>query len=455
MSTELQNSNGAVEQQLSASERREMLYDSVEQKISVLKTLWNTAQGLTVPTPHDSNDLIDLERQQLEGVFQNALKLPIADSYKRLLEVASLIGKVSGRTASGKKIIDEYQGPYKGNDNVDFIESLKKGIAKNLADRHLIRGVMRDLGDKWDDPYEMEEWLRKNMPSIGDVRIEQVVAQRFSISLVINSSPPESISELDIFPERTFGRHIKQGVFSLVYKDSVIESLMEDHLLETINRMTQFFDLETGKSKDGMDISRVSDSDQDELRSYNRFNEQIANIHRHEDFHSFAEGYASLEGKLLLQLRAAVDIDKLKKQCRSKSPKQRSEIPKTMQRAIHSSINSNHEELTAEFAAGSNRDNIPSYTFANRVEKLQGILDQTLLTIRDTQERERIQSKLNRVIDPYMGENLRKRIDGLYRKIKESAPEKREDLDIVFALFPPTKIRHIENLVERWCQKAT
>ncbi len=46
----------------------------------------------------------------------------------------------------------------------------------------------------------------------------------------------------------------------------------------------------------------------------------------------------------------------------------------------------------------------------------------------------------------------REKIIKLYQKIKEKAPEKLKDLDIAFILFPPSKFRHIESLVERWTQ---
>jgi len=61
---------------------------------------------------------------------------------------------------------------------------------------------------------------------------------------------------------------------------------------------------------------------------------------------------------------------------------------------------------------------------------------------------------LDRIIDQEIKNldvsRIRERFQRLYETVREKAPERLLDLDIALAIFPPSKMRHVERLVERW-----
>ena len=47
-------------------------------------------------------------------------------------------------------------------------------------------------------------------------------------------------------------------------------------------------------------------------------------------------------------------------------------------------------------------------------------------------------------------DTIRNEITKMYQTVKAYAPDKLEDLDIAFALFPISQMKHIKKLVRKW-----
>lgn len=408
-------------------EKQETLYRGLEDKIAIMKGIWGVAQSLSIPSIHDSNDDIAREKDAFQHVFQSTLdKLP---------QAASIYREQGSDTDAGHLKQD-----------LDFIRSMDNGINDALRKRDSIRAILRDLGEN-PSPEAYEKTIPEELEGVRG-HIQRVIIKPFSINLVLDREGFQSVYQ-DLYgktPTETFGSHIDGTIWNIYDWYNLIKN-SEDYLMSYVEK-----EVLSGNENIQPNLSEIED----------------IGI-KHEDFHSFMDGFDIKEGNINKAIRTSiVDLSAMMQYRRRlihkifktlRIPYYREFIAdeerkewKDIRRNMQVVMDSGHEELLAELASAPDITRALGMrgSFVNRRQQ-------------DTNTIKTVVNNLNENIPglvhhPYITQTLESLdpnlnnqfIIELYEQVEANAPERVEDLDMAFALFPPSQWRHIKGLVARW-----
>ena len=166
---------------------------------------------------------------------------------------------------------------------------------------------------------------------------------------------------------------------------------------------------------------------------------------KHEDFHSFINKF-NIEGNYAFGT-VVTDIEKLLKMIKTEGEKPAGIPDKItdLKRKLHKMQDFGQEEILAEIACGAGPNSLNA-TFGATIQHALKLLKEAKGV---DPEIDQIISETESILDI---NKIQKRFQGFYAECPE---EKRDDLDIAFALFPPSQWRHVEQLVKRWREEST
>ncbi|OGE94529.1 MAG: hypothetical protein A3B10_00880 [Candidatus Doudnabacteria bacterium RIFCSPLOWO2_01_FULL_44_21] len=384
------------------TETREFLFERLEAKIAILRKLWSVAQVLSAPEAGESSELT--EKLFLAKIFSEARdKFPLAErefgEYEQIKKsLASLqkkmdkIGFEKGNDKYGEQFdaLIARREDLLEDDDFRFLLSIREGITTLLKKRDEIRTVLANIEENDKDPKSLWPVLPEPYREQLKGKPIELLPNRFSISIVLEGKEYE-----ELFHDSSLGRHIHDSVWSFVKKDA----------------------------------------------------SPIEQTRAHEDFHSFAEGFSIGSANLFSpeKIREAIQsIITIKSQG---APLAIVNIFLTrLKHRIIGFKDYGYDEFLAELASLPYRK-IPADTFATNVHEAQQILEEFKGKDPD--------------IDPIIDEGLkyldveefRNRIQNIYKRVEVFGPKRIPDLIFAFSLIPPSRLRHIERLVERWAEQ--
>lgn len=410
-------------------EQRERLYESVERKIDIARDIWLAAEGLEPPRAGDDDAAIRAERAALERPLENIYRqFPgargLTERYQSLyvrlnqLEDEMQHTEAEERTnavyIANEPVEDEMEKireqlrTLEDDDNFLFVRTVSRGITAALETRQSMRDILRRLGPRAGDPAAYEEELPEEHREQFRRSIVAVSPERFSFIVDIGR---DGFRRLGPRYKDASGIHV-----------APCWSLINRTMLDGQNLMAGIF------------------GDEHEMK---RWQHQPAITAKHEDFHAFFQGFAEKQGFFSVQ-RINRQADQLLRLKEIQAPK--AVIDHELQifaRRARTFQDYGHEELLAELASAPH-EVIPNSTYAAEMGKTEALLHG--LKGRDPD--------LDRIIDQEIKNldvsRIRERFQRLYETVREKAPERLLDLDIALAIFPPSKMRHVERLVERW-----
>jgi hypothetical protein len=403
----------------------EQIYKNIELKISFVKELWNDMEKLGPPDPKASpediakeNEIFEKHLEKLKIFFPEAenkakefikLEKEGGELLKKLHKIELEKQERNIILEEINKVEDEIQKIL--DDTTLFFIEFEQGLKNAKYKREEIRNILLELGEIEPSSYKKLAEEYKLPKELIDYIIE-IIPKNFSITFIVE---PEKFKEY--YGEDITGQHWRGTIWNFVrglpkLSDENFIRLSEEKLKNTINHENfhSFIDCFSISQKYGniKVIKRV-------------VNSKIRNIKIFLDM-----GYEplfSLEKKLLTK-------------------------------RLETFMNLFHEELMAEIVAGEHEyrdESFLKHTFFSICREFCDWLEQ----IRKKEELEKypeIDAIIKDAISYIEPQKNREKIIKLYQKIQEKAPEKLKDLDIAFILFPPSKFRHIESLVERWTQ---
>src|SRR3989344_1646342 len=166
----------------SRSEVREALYDKIERKISVLKDVWVTAQGLPVPSPSDPLDTLNKEQQKFQDVaVRMEQQLPEAVAVHGRITVLNQKETLTAREKRERSFL------LLESDDFGFLSTVGCGIEELAKKREKMRGMFRQLGGAYLLPGSYDDLLPQ-FEGWQTLRgcLKGIIPQRFSVSLAIN-----------------------------------------------------------------------------------------------------------------------------------------------------------------------------------------------------------------------------------------------------------------------------
>ena len=421
---------------------RERLFELVERRVALIRELWEGMQNLSIPNVEDSKSVVDNEEKVFQKFFQRAEKefSSEASQIKEYEDREHLIYEIHEefyRMGAGKESTKAYQDMIRKldqlmekqselleNEDFRFFLSYYKGINGAQKKREEVRRVLKEVGKRGNINEEIISYLPKSFQAPLRGKVEKVIVERFSISVVLNGEAYKKVAK----NPRSMGFHQPGGIWNFLSGDITgyaIEEILRDIV------------------KHG---GRISGKRIKELAVGIRENAHGVTS-AHEDFHSFFNGFSE-SGNAFSFATLNDIVDRI---IGVKERKAHAIFIKIHLQDLRKSIrlfqDFGHEELLAEIASEP-WDRIPSSTFATRMA--------------DAEEKIRLLKGKDPDIDRIIDENLsyldfshfRERFQGAYKILQEKAPERLNDFGVACAMFPPSQFRHIERLVERWAEQS-
>jgi hypothetical protein len=401
----------------STEARVKELHGKVDAKAHILSDLWKTANNMPEPLLFDPPELISSENFRLRTVMQRAEVL-MPDDHSAYLEADYLSEKIS--TVSPQERF-ELEAKLKNlrdkNPDIDFIRFINEGVEGLIRRRASIRAFQAKYGMPEAGRYYVGELKRfgdiEELPKGLGGAITRVYVGNYSISIFIDEEAYNSKEEFNKeFP--TNGLHFNESIINVI-KDPVpflsrrqlsSSQIHEEPKLMSIVRHEELHAMEDAFFHDNPDFR-------------NEKNRVGADLYRAvRDIN--VENYSGL---ITVQSHGELDLTK---------------IP-----------DASLEELIAEFASTSDRDQIPSSTYAIYT-------DQKIHLIKSIVENPDIKRRDIKVLTKRMLSNkeLREEIEDLYFMVDYYIPERSGEVDALFTIFPPsTSFRHIRSTVERWIRE--
>lgn len=404
-------------------ERREDIYTKVEHKIGLVKDIWAEAKRLPIPSKNDTEETSQTERNQFQAIFDRSLtELPqAAAKYKRYKEIEAELQRSRQKPNQEKESQDDVrdnllweQSNLLKDGDLRFLVSLNSGIEGALEKRRVIRSVLPDIEDSL-NPASYDKYLPERFRGLA----QKVIKERFSITLAIDMSRwPYSI--------------FKGGSgISGFHKSDSIWNLVENISAEGKKRFKRVLGGELFRKIDFTTTEEIS---------------------AHEDFHSFTEGFdPGYQKDADLAQRLEKRFERLKRLKELDAPEIiLQEERQLVKNSLWDYTDNHHLELLAEMASRPFWEDRPRETAAvqsfEKAEKLKSLkgVDQN------------VDGVISLALKFLNMKRLANTLKGWRQKLKleMEAPERIEDLEIALALFPPSKIHHIEKLVRHWTAKT-
>lgn len=385
---------------------REAIYDKLERKISILKDVWITFQTLSVPSPSDPLDSVHQERQ----IFQDFS----ARLDEQLPEAVEAWNRMRELNHKEKLTAEEKQERLCLSTSTDFsfFTTLCLGMEEVVKKRETIRDVFRQLGENaYLSPENYDDFFpqREGWQTFRG-RIKGIVPQRFSICPAVHEKTMSAAG----YSKAVVAMHLEKTIWNAIRSDQFVDDSIDF----------------------GEPASVIT----------NYFQEAYPEILLHEDFHSFIECFlvsSVLPTDILENLKRG--IVRLKSSRRRGKEALVKKHARYCEEQIVDFVDEDlcREEYLAELGSSPLRNGPRSSAEIMTTGKF--ILLQRLVGEDEIIDRH-ISSALEFLDTRRMSENVSR----LYRKVRKQAPEKTMDLDVSFALFPPSQIRHIEKLVRKW-----
>ncbi len=371
-------------------ERRDFLYSNIEDKIGVIRKVWNIASNLPNPSGSDNKDTVEGEKAAFQTVLDEASEQLVRDD--------------------------------------GFTTVLDRGIGQALLKRSIMRDSLRRVVDvtspqAWDWVLELDQELE-----IFSGNVQRVVIKPFSVNLIVKHEAVQRCLKTIGSPAPLMdatGFHISEHFYNII-DDEALEGSLE--IYRTI-------------------FEEEEDPEQQEKLRYllgSNEAEWEDSIYRHEDFHSFAE-YLPL--KPIFNFNGAVDrlVLEVKNGEKEKGStrKMRDEL-----------LNAGHGELAAALASlNLTRVAAGSVgSFANAASNKKQLLENAIYE--ESYDRNLLEDvRLISLLYALDGDLIDDFISGCYQEVAQNAPLKARDLDLALVLFPPSQWKHVGKLVNRWTKQ--
>jgi hypothetical protein len=406
---------------LKKAEKKEVLYETLEAKIEIVKKMWEAAKQMRPPSNIDSPEQISEETQLLEMfVKENEARLPyissLCEKYNELISERDKLLSHDDEDFTDDFIqkIDTVDREIKNlekDDEVMFHNSLQNGVKNALNKRVRVREILASAGKA-----ELKDALRKNndLPDVFKEReaIKKVQVLPFSLAVFIDGKVYERYQGTD-------SRGCSLDIFSFIKNDTGEISPEAKVLLAIFGE----------KPKKG--------------RKYKE--EEYGRTILHEDFHSFIQGFAIGDLRLfnykdyfrLIEGSA----DRIKKLKQLNAPREilENEIL-LLKKRLFKLPEMGHEELLAEIASKPH-EQIPNSTFAAVIHNIEKSLDMI----------GEVDPEVDKIIEVARKKLNISEIKEQFQQLYAQTPEdKITDLEAALALLPVNKWGHIKGLIERW-----
>lgn len=405
---------------LSLAQRREGMYQNVEARSAVLVNLWERAQSMPIPRSTDSDEQKGDERQLLLGVLDPILnaKPGLREKFNRAIEIKTVLDedeeKSEGKSEEELDYDDfkerllplgqEFETIVSENPEIRFLLNVFSGIEGLLSKRNQLRSMQQKIGPIHSSGRITKDEANKllNKKSIFIDHINWAQVGRFSVSFVVEP--------LVFRIKDATALGYSTGLINIIY------GLNEERekLLESI-------------------FGRNSNKQ-----------EQIAEVIAHEEFHSFADSFYLGESWSQLQWSYDSSLARLTRLKELGAPEPIIQTELGLLRIYIGNVeDASREEILAEFAQSSDRSYVPRTTFATYDGEKARFLEKVL------KDQSQIFGDQKKAFDI---DRLRQEIKSIYEQVDAIIPERRLEVDSLFVLFPPSKIRHIRRIVNRWIQ---
>lgn len=411
---------------LSWKEEREQLYEISERKIAVIEEIWAFCERQPVPTPYDSPEAIQAEYEAFEQLKRRTLSMLGERPYERFK-----LSKESGETLqeeAGAEIVDEedIEGYPLQDSEVSFLNAVERGIEGLWAKRETLHRILRELGENYLNPTAYDSYINRHPYHPPRGGVQKIGIHSFSISLVIESA----VVWKELLGKRAVhvaGKHISGSIWNIVYGS---REYIRGELLSIAELMSSLFNRDDLKVDDEA-VMRVIERNQ-----------------RHENAHSIIEEFGFKPEYLDYPVESVLShLRRLNSLNDAKAPevvikREREFVGKK----ITYLFDRYHYEIVTDMVSKSRLS--LAYAINLTGEAVREILARA--------EREGL------VIEPTVLNKLKelnllevsKRLRRLEARVERRIPEKVKSFYAAVVLFPPSKIRHIERLVDRWIKAA-
>jgi hypothetical protein len=432
-----------------ADRRREIL-GKVNTKIARAKGLWQTVRTFSAPLPGDSAEAIAQENRQLETHVEHASQLlPHAvEGAKTSAQLYDTLFTTLNEN-DGRRRLDRYRlHPYvyatfddrlelfeeyfalQSKDDIRFLTAFTRGIQKAQDRRTAIRETLAGLGDNLTDPSSFNDLLPGEFSLFRD-HIREVVLSPFTIGLVIDSNAymKHRLSERKIKGriDHSVAFNDPHNLFCFIDEIGKRSASSSGEIERIPSAEDRLMELLFGKEKKKAQPNNIKSGFQE--------------IVDHEDFHSFFTGFRLAPNLHYIAFGGGIR-DKVDEYKLCEDPERRKELARSINGLLDNIVNVNWEEFLADIASLEGRKNVTSghleISLTGQLKYLRSFLGKHLEV--DAMVRHHI-SILSGVVPT---------TNGLYLQVKEQIPERAEDLDMAFAIFPPSQIRHVKQLVDMW-----
>ncbi len=387
--------------------KRDSLRQRLEWRLDVLSSVWIAAECLYPPTLNETRETRFLEDWFQKVTFKKAWEKP--ELAQKITDIHTLGSQLAERREAnqkqkkfkGPKIADlkQAQDQLLLDPEVRFIRAVQRGVNKAVDKRRQIREVLVFMNGDWLEPTDLKIATLKGMlPAETLSQARDVVVSPFSISVFV----PRKL----IPGNHPNGTHVPNSIFNLM----------------------------------ALDKYPAYDEWLGERSSYEEAILKDPSV-RHENFHSLYQCFQGSSFRADIDFLSFVLINQLG----------RGQVNK---RRIRNTgfmlMDMGQEELLSNIASG---QLLPLTSFGWILHDFPF----SKLTLGSGMEKLTDLNNGNPVVKTVF-DDIKKRFEGkfahriaqLYETVSRECPQKKPVLDAAFALFPPSKIAHVEWLVKGW-----
>lgn len=404
--------NGSPDPRRSADRK---IFREIDAKVSVASDVWRTAMILPIPLTSDAPEIIEMENRIFNGIIERAHeRMPVPFSkFDEYLMLGEAFEQIPPEDVERRAEVREESDRVKDTRDFEFAELITLGISK-LIER---RRALRDLQDRIGEPspygfYEDPE-VYAELPGLkfSKDQITRVLMGAYSVNIFVTEEAYRS--RYDSEQPNTNGVHLGGSLNHV--------SVIKDYLAEYL--------------KSGQIAP-------DHLEG------AILSTLLHEEFHGFADAFTYRGNDYFTELQKNLhnQMTLISKAIDEGEFQLVDVLLGQVKRLLKKIPSSSAEELAAEMASTEKRDGLPKSTFAVHNGKKGQFLE--TMESHDALASVDVRRSVGSLIE---NESLRERIKKIYDLVDGEIPERREDVDILFAaIIPANKVDHIWKTVARW-----
>jgi len=406
---------------------KDSLYGDIDVKIGLVKNLLLIASELPIPRSTQTPEEIKAENKLLNSVAEEAIDL-FPNDYIKLQLLNTLYMKQEAliepsvddeelqtcrlENQQEYEILDDEIRELEANPRVIFLDALGYGVGNLISNRNKLRELQKIKKSLLNE----EGWVNnpEDYAEHNDIQPTFVQYRRFSLGKFFDPSDYSKLTN----SYTSYGMHEK-GINTYILHQYLTP---EEDLLSSI-----FMGMNAPKYITDKNLITAA----------------------HEEAHAFIEGFRNLYSLTTLGKSERFLTHDIRSEIRAYQSNLRSTEEVKLTRRMKQLSRLSSEELLAELFSDIDRTQIPISTFKN-IQNRTKIAIEKMFISNDSKVDQIIRDNHSRI----NFELIKQKIRDCYAKIELNCPEKRIDLDIAFALFPPSKIFRVENLVDRWINQA-